>query len=83
MAGAEDSVNLGGIGPTHQARRDIELLEEPADHLACIRGTAQAVQTGHDSGERPLDVLNRLRGIEIAPVFETALTPDDFLPVKV
>jgi len=76
-------VHLPGIGPRRQSRDDVKLSKEPADDFVGISLGAQAIQLGHHLEKRLFDVANRVLGIVLTLLVETALALHEFLAIEI
>jgi hypothetical protein len=74
---------LAGIGPGGQPGDNVELPEEPADDLVGIGLGTEAVELTNDFHEGLLDVVNRALRIELALLFQAALSLDELFTVKI
>jgi hypothetical protein len=74
---------VSGIGPGRKACDNVELPEQAADHLIGVSLGAESIELRHDLGQGALDVGNRVFGIKLALLFETAAALGELFSVEV
>jgi hypothetical protein len=82
-SGSERLVDVSGIRPGREARDDVKLSEEAADHLIGVTLGAEAIDLRHHAGQGLLDVADGAFGIVLALLFEAALALDKFFSIEI
>jgi hypothetical protein len=75
-------VNLSWIRPSGKADHHVELSKETADDAVGVCGGTEMIKLRHHAGERAVNVANGTFGVVLAPLFEAALAPDEFLAIE-
>jgi hypothetical protein len=71
------------IGPALWAGDGVELVEEAADDLIGVGGGAEMVELVENFVEGLFDVADGPFRVELALLFETALTLEELFPVEI
>ena len=74
---------MPGVGPALWTGDAVELVEEAADDLIGVGGGAEMVELVHDLDECLLDVADGPFRVELALLFETALTLQELFAVEI
>lgn len=76
-------MHLPRIGPGGESGHDVELSKEPTHDLIGVGLGAQSIELGHDLDESLFHVSNRVLGVVLTLLVQTALALDEFFPVEV
>ena len=76
-------MSVSGIGPGRQACDNVEFSEKAANHLIRVSLSAESIELRHHLRQGAFDVGNRILGVELALLFETAAALDELFPVEI
>ena len=76
-------VDVPRVSPALRAGHDVELVKEAADNLVGVGGGAEMVELVHNLEEGLLDVADSPFRVELALLFQTALTFEELFSVEI